>query len=81
MKRCFPADNSVPVDTVHYGLGAEGRAVSGASDADMRSTAPARLRLGWELFSSGADGVMDPQRDHPANRDNISLGVRRGELP
>lgn len=80
MREIYPADHSRPLRVDYYGLGASGRTPTRSLASDMRTCAPERLCLGFELISQGEDGAIDPSRGHPANRDNISNGIVRGEL-
>lgn len=80
MRRLIPADTDRPVDIEYYGLAARGRLATTSLASDMRDTAPQRLRFRYELISAGPDRAIRPQRDDPANRDNLVLGEIRGEL-
>ncbi len=53
-----------------YGLQTSGRRSTSSLASDLRTTAaPAFVRMP-ELWSAGADGLAQPERTHPQNRDN-----------
>jgi prepilin-type N-terminal cleavage/methylation domain-containing protein len=73
---------ATPVLEEAYGLETRGRAVTSALASDIRSTASARHRFGFELWSAGPDRRMAAQRNAPEGRDDLAVrGYRDGLAP
>lgn len=72
LKDRWQSTPSRPVEVEYYGLQRRGRDLATDLASDVRTTAASAYRFSYELWSCGADGRMDPQRDGAANRDNIS---------
>ena len=61
-----------PIDVVYYSLDTQGRAATISMASDIRTTAAASYIHGYELWSAGPDGRVDPIRNGSSNPDNIS---------
>ena len=60
------------MDPAFYGMESSGRALATDMASDQRTTAAAPHRFTFELWSSGPDQSLGAERNHPANRDNVS---------
>lgn len=56
-----------------FNLHSRGRTVTSSLASDIRTTAAQTYRLSYEVWSAGPDGRFNAMRDHPDNRDNLSI--------
>jgi hypothetical protein len=57
-----------------FGLNASGRTSTTSMNSDQALTAAIPYTLEFEVWSAGADGRIDPLRNHQHNADNLSAG-------
>jgi len=63
-----------------FGFHARVRTMVQILDSDIRTTAARAHVADYELWSAGRDGKFNAQRNHPHNRDNISIVRYNKEL-
>ena len=61
------------VDPLWFNFQTKYRTATATMDSDIRTTAALEHVADFELWSAGRDGRFHAQRNHPDNRDNISI--------
>ena len=66
------SENEPPIDPGFYGMETEGRTATRSKGTDQRTHAARGFEHRFELWSAGEDGLIEPYRADPENRDNLA---------